>query len=258
MTTNSSNQVFSQIPLKPIKEESMIQNRNQIENSKTESKNKNNNKPPSPVVEKEKNENVNKTQAQHVSKKTNHESNQIKPIQTTQSPIEKKEKPTKNTEKPLQSLEKNKMDKNQKKPEATEEKGKIFYPPPLRQSTELNPEYKKKVLEKYRSYLIRDQCGRCKLLGVFVCEHNTDVRDSLKSRALHEGTFYKSPRRSKSIEGKNSLVDRDKSPEKHRLPNKANPTNKSNSFEKNQSIQQKINEVKKTEPKDNNHEIKKP
>lgn len=252
MAFNNSNQVM---PLKTIKEESMIQNSNRNVNSKTEIKNKNQTKPASPVIEKEKSENLNKNQ--HVSKKTNHESNQIKPSQSVV--IDKKENHTKNNEKPLQSFEKNKKDSdiNQNKSSNSDDKEKTFYPPPIRR-TQLDPEYKKKVLEKYKSYLIRDQCGRCKLLGIFVCEHNTTVRDSFRNRVLHEGTFYRSPRRSQSIEGKNSLIDRDYSPEKHRVQNKANPASKSESFDGNQSIQHKINEVKKIEPKDNHHEIKKP
>ena len=63
---------------------------------------------------------------------------------------------------------------------------------------ELQKSGSKIVREKFKSFLIRDQCARCKQLGVFVCEHNTPVRDTLKNRLAEEGTLYKSPRHSQS------------------------------------------------------------
>jgi hypothetical protein len=254
-------------PLKPIKEESMIQNSNQINQQKADSQNKNQPKTENqvksqakqtgPVVEKVKKvNNEDKNQVKHVpssNDKNKYESNQNKPAQKEKNPIKNQEKVI------VDKSNSHNVDKHQNisKPTNSDDKEPTFHPPSKRH-TELDPEYKKKVLEKYRSFLIRDQCGRCKMLGIFVCEHNTSVRDSFKNRVLHEGTFYRSPRRSQSIEGNNSLIDRDNSPEKSHMPNKNNSTSKNNNFEKNQFIQQQINEVKKTESKDNRHEVKKP
>ena len=120
-------------------------------------------------------------------------------------------------------------------------------PPPINNSnappqiyrTETDPEYKRKVLDKYRSYLLKDQCGRCKMLGIFVCEHNTTVRDSLKNRILSEGTFYRSPRRSQSFDDK----------EKQVTNNSHNTLSKSNNFENKLIMQNQTNEKMKKERK---------
>ncbi len=64
----------------------------------------------------------------------------------------------------------------------------------------------KLVREKFKNFLIRDQCGRCKQLGIFVCSHDTPVRDNFRNRINEDGSLYISPRHSQSID-KSKQID---------------------------------------------------
>ena len=44
-------------------------------------------------------------------------------------------------------------------------------------------------------FLSKDQCHRCKTLGVFICEHDTPYRDNIRNVYAEEGRYYMSPRK---------------------------------------------------------------
>ena len=53
--------------------------------------------------------------------------------------------------------------------------------------------------------LTKNQCHRCKQLGVFICEHDTPIRDTIKSVYAEEGRYYMSPRRYSGVDYGESL-----------------------------------------------------
>lgn len=50
---------------------------------------------------------------------------------------------------------------------------------------------------RYPVEIRKDKCSLCKQKGVFICEHDTSVRDMIYSSYIEEGRFYKDPRRRK-------------------------------------------------------------
>ncbi|CAF0723067.1 unnamed protein product [Brachionus calyciflorus] len=55
------------------------------------------------------------------------------------------------------------------------------------------------VLVRYPIEIRKEKCAVCKRKGVFLCEHDTYVRDEIHSSYIQEGRFYLDPRKSKTV-----------------------------------------------------------
>lgn len=63
---------------------------------------------------------------------------------------------------------------------------------------------KSEIVEvRYPIEIRKDKCALCKQKGVFICEHDTSVRDRIHSSYIEEGRFYLDPRRRKLNFGNN-------------------------------------------------------
>ncbi|RNA08953.1 hypothetical protein BpHYR1_046167 [Brachionus plicatilis] len=51
---------------------------------------------------------------------------------------------------------------------------------------------------RYPIEIRKDKCAMCKQRGVFICEHNTSIRDMIHSTYVQEGRFYLDPRKPKN------------------------------------------------------------
>lgn len=48
---------------------------------------------------------------------------------------------------------------------------------------------------RYPIEIRKDKCSLCKQKGVFICEHNTSIRDMIHATYVEEGRFYLDPRK---------------------------------------------------------------
>lgn len=107
----------------------------------------------------------------------------LKPIKEEKSPNQKPAQADKSNQKPNQITNEKNVNRNQVQPINIEEQ---------KMGSKL-------IRENFKNFLIRDQCGRCKQLGIFVCSHDTPVRDTFRNRINEDGSMYISPRHSQSV-----------------------------------------------------------